>query len=1009
MDKKRLKYWNSFFPEIKSEEIINEIIFKITGKTVENYAEDYEKVKKQICDWVYNEFFEDNILGEEENKRFRVLASKYNWTGFFVPILNKHYLKCREMIWRSRNIKNKEEFFDIFVSNLLEHMINMSFRVLVLETQIAKNEGMLEGSDSRQRGKYYCTHLLWDYSYVQELYCVYPELIRLMNKIVTEIIIYLSEILEDYEEIFPHYGQLINIIWGKGDSHNKGKTVAILLCEKGKVVYKPRSMVMEKKYSELLEWFKEKDKQFLNIDSCKVHDLKFGSCMEFIENEACSSKEQIDNFYYRMGELLCILYTLNSKDFHCENIIARKDMPILIDLETLLHSAMISYPEENIIYIIKDMISRSVIGTALLPTLLQNSKTDEAIEIGGMGSGKRQKSPYKTQVIESFDTEDIHIRFENKELSQTQNCPKYGDEIIGCADYLEIVKKGFRDVYIWICQNKDLYIQKICNIFENVQCRVICKSTNIYTQLLETGLHPDLLHNPCDREIYLCRLGIIMEQNKEYENYKIYQYEFENMKEGDVPYFMTPCNANKVLHNSVEVPINYKDSKSIIDTIKSKINSMGTTDMDRQMALINQSFIGSKLISDMPAATGNHFCYENKKDNLITPIRLGIKIGDLCVNRGYSVEIEDEEQLTWIGMRGFGNGFYNIVPIGYGLYQGNAGIALFLYNLSLHEKKYLKSFQSAISVVVSNLRFEIERDVCVDGVGAFTGLMAEIYSLVYLKKRNMNVIKAQELNHIVFKSMTVIERYLKENCPVELLSGLSGIIGVYLATIPCLDVKQQKAVLSFIKDLVERLKISVIEKEEGIYSWVNNSDIGYAHGNSGIITQLYRYYKVSHDIEILNIIEGAIEFERKYCFDKKKGKWTFRENAHYYSWCNGIGGMLLTKLYLVTNGYNDESIKMEIFKLIEQLIESGFGTDLSLCHGDMGSLHLLMYAANVMGDYKLKEECINTINDIANNFAERNWKKIKGMEDWGLMAGAAGVGMGLIADNQDIIDMLLLE
>lgn len=160
--------------------------------------------------------------------------------------------------------------------------------------------------------------------------------------------------------------------------------------------------------------------------------------------------------------------------------------------------------------------------------------------------------------------------------------------------------------------------------------------------------------------------------------------------------------------------------------------------------------------------------------------------------------------------------------------------------------------------------------MCVDGVGAFTGLMAEIYSLVYLKKRNMNVIKAQELNHIVFKSMTVIERYLKENCPVELLSGLSGIIGVYLATIPCLDVKQQKAVLSFIKDLVERLKISVIEKEEGIYSWVNNSDIGYAHGNSGIITQLYRYYKVSHDIEILNIIEGAIEFERKYCFDKKK-------------------------------------------------------------------------------------------------------------------------------------------
>ena len=1005
----RIKYWNSLFPEIENVDIIARIVLTITGKTIESYAEEYNSVQKELCNWICNEFFGDTLLRAEQCERYNDFASKYKWVGFFVPILKKHYMKYRRIIEKSKYIKNKEKFLDNFEDNVLEKMVNMSFRVLVLETQIAKNEGILEGSNGRQRGEYFCTHLLWDYSYIQELYCVYPELIRLLNQVLKELISYLAEILEDYKEISLHYGQLENIIWGKGDSHNKGKTVAILVCENGRIVYKPRSMVMEKKYSELLKWFSEMDEKFMEIASYNVYDLKFGSYMEFVENEACLTEKEVNKFYYRMGELLCILYTLNSKDFHCENIIARRDMPILIDLETLVHSTMIFYPDENIIYTAKDMISESVIGTALLPTLLQNSKTDDAIEIGGMGSGKKQKSPYKTQVIESFDTEDIYIRFENKELSQTMNFPKYGEMVISCANYLDTIKSGFQDTYTWICNNKKLYYQKIQSMFEDLQCRVICKSTNIYTQLLETGLHPDLLHNPYDRQIYLCRLGIIMEQNKEYDNYKIFQYEFEDMKEGDIPYFMTPCNASRVLHKSIEVPTNYRNRKSIIDSIKFKIDNMGTIDMDRQTALINQSFIGSKLISDAPVATGNHFCHGNRINELITPMEMGKKIGKLCVERGHFAKIQNEEKLTWIGMRGFGNGFYNIVPVGFGIYQGNAGIALFLYYLSLKEKKYLKSFHSAIEPVLSNLTMELEREVCLENIGAFTGFVSEIYCIVYLTKRKANVVSAQDLKYIVDKSMVIVKKNLEEECTLEFLSGLSGIIGVYLAAIPCLEMTQQKKVLTFVENLVKRLKNSVIEKEKGIYSWGNKGDIGYAHGNSGIITQLYKYYKVSQDIEILNLIKGTIKFERKYGFDEKRDRWIFRDNIHYYSWCNGIGGLLLTKIYLLNNGYKDDKLEDEIFKLVEQLIETGFGTDLSICHGDMGTLQLLMYAANVLENRTLREDCVNTINDIANNFISRNWKRIKEMEDWGIIAGLTGVGIGFIADNQDIIDMLLLE
>lgn len=1006
---KRIKYWNSLFPEIKDTDLIAKIVLVMTGKTMADYSQEYDTVQKDLCNWIKEKFFNHNSSQGEIIARYRGFVSQYRWMGFFVPILETYYVKYQGIIQNNQYIKDEIKFLKNFEDNLLDRMINMSFRVLVLETQIAKDEGDLIGDDEYQRGDFFCTHLLWNWNYVQDLYTVYPELIRLLDRVVQSTIAYLEEILEDYKEIFLHYGKLVSIIWGKGDLHNNGKTVAVLLCEKGKVVYKPRRMDMEKKYSELMRWLSQKNKQFLEFETAASHDLKFGGCMEFIENTECLSKEEVDKFYYRMGELLCVLYTLNSKDFHSENIIAHRDMPVPVDLETLVHLTVISSSEESIIYSANERISESVIGTALLPTLLQNSKTEAAIEIGGMGSGKRQKSPYKTQVLESFDTENVHIRFENKELNQTSNYPKYRGKIVSCANYLDTVKRGFRDVYRWICVNKVMYCEEVESLFSDLEARAICKSTNIYTQLLETGLHPDLLHNPYDRQIYLCRLGIIMEINQDYDNYQIYQCEFQDLKDGDVPYFSILCNSNKILYNSKEIQVKSRNKKSVIELIEFKIRNMGMTDLDRQIALINLSFIGSKLISDQSAATGNKFSKGHRVEELESPIEMGRKIGELCIARGCSVKIKNKTEITWIGMRGFGNGFYNISPVGFGMYQGNAGISLFFYHLGLKEKKYVKVFHNSFQAVYSNLFMELKTETCLENAGAFTGFMSEIYCIIYLLKRNENIINAQELKYIIDKSMTIVEKNIEKNSSLDLLSGVAGIIGVYLASIPCLDKNQQNTVVDFVASLVRSLKDSVITIEKGIYTWNDNNDIGYAHGNSGIITQLYKYYKISHDREIMELIRGAIEFERSYHFDQEKEQWVFKKNIHYYSWCNGIGGLLLTKLYLLSSGYEDTNLKSETFKLVEQLIETGFGTDLSICHGDMGSLQLLMYAANILKMDSLREECVNTYKDFANNFVNRSWTNINELEDWGLMAGITGVGMGFVADNKDIIDILLLE
>ena len=108
------------------------------------------------------------------------------------------------------------------------------------------------------------------------------------------------------------------------------------------------------------------------------------------------------------------MFSLNSKDFHCENIIASGYSPIPIDLETFVHVVVDEIDNDNIIFGVNRVIQDSVIGTSLLPTLLPNMNTEEVIEVGAMGKAEKQSSPFKTQIIKNIDTDDVQIEFVNK-------------------------------------------------------------------------------------------------------------------------------------------------------------------------------------------------------------------------------------------------------------------------------------------------------------------------------------------------------------------------------------------------------------------------------------------------------------------------------------------------------------------------------------------------------------------------------------------------------------------
>lgn len=1008
---KVIEFWKSFFPEVKDYREVKKIVKDILGINIEKAAmyREENKQKKGIKYKYFTLNVEDSNLSELNDE----IQKEIQWIYFFEPIISCYFKIYYNKLLQKKCLRDVNVFVKNILVNLYKRLVNMSYRMLVMETNIASEEGRLLGNTSIERGAFYSCKLLRNKEYLSEIYDIYPELIRLLDNHTKNYFNYVDEILSNIEKISVTRnfidGKIKTLQIGQGDTHNKGRSVVKILLEDKTFYYKPRTLCMEKKYIELQKWLEKNNTNYHKMKCCKVLDFQTFGIMEKVENTECYSRGEVKEFYYKMGQLLCILYTLNSKDFHCENLVADGKFPVLIDLETLLHVSINDTDYNNIILDVNEEIQNSVIGTSLLPTLLPNMNTEEVIEVGGMGKGNKQSSPFKTQIIKEVNADDIRIEFVNKELPFALNFPKFDSEIIGCAEYLQEIQDGFSNLYIWIEKNKNLYIHEVTKLFSGEKCRAILKNTNIYTQLLETGYHPDVLHNEWDRKIYFCRLGLLFRNEKSSKFLPLYRDEYNEMLNGDVPIYNIDTNGYAIYNASGNEIYEIRKTDTVMQRVKKKIDNMGKCDYQRQISLINHSFIGCKIKTNI--VTGTDVKFSNKlhcdKRKNVT-INCAKQIGDLCAERGVKRGRVGQTEIMWIGMRGFGEEFYKIVPVGLSLYQGNCGIALFYF--LLYKKSRQEMYKDVAGLAFSPIKKFLQQNKYEDmeGIGAFTGLTSYVYTLLYLYNHNMvENVDAKMLSEIINKSIGYLKKRIHSEDNMDLLSGIAGILGVFLSAHKIID-GEKKYIWTFITELVNILLDNLIRVGDSCITWHANGDIGYAHGNAGIVSQLARYYKITHDGKVKETIKCALNYERKIHFNSENEIWIFRKNIHYFSWCNGVAGLLLEKIILLQCGWNDSMIKQEILILIEQLKEKGFGTDTSICHGDMGSIQILTYVGWYLKKADLYSQCLSTKEEFLEWFLAMKLNDYVYLEDWGLMTGITGIGMALISDSNEIFDLLSL-
>ncbi|ALX48801.1 hypothetical protein AOX59_09345 [Lentibacillus amyloliquefaciens] len=650
--------------------------------------------------------------------------------NFFKPFLK---LAMKELSQTLGHKNLKLSLLTDPLNHLTQTLFQISHKTLILELNVARVSNQLQGETSEEGYTYYAETLLKDNEYLNNLYTEYPALVRLILTKVGYWATHVGEIFtrvdEDRESLTNELnngcdlGEITNIGLGLGDAHQKGKGVALIEFEHGKIVYKPRSLAIDTRYQRLVHWLNLQNATTYDFYEFKVIEKRNYGWAEFISYSDCYSLEALQRFYVRMGGLLALLYVLDAVDFHYENLIAHHEYPIPIDLEPLFHQAV--HPSMKAVTAVEkasQVLERSVKSTGILPVQLYFAGNDEnkGVDLSGLGGKDKQSSPFKVSQIVQKQSDRMKIEKDYFQMSSEKNNPKLKGEDVNIVDYLDEIKTGFDECYRWMADNKDAVKQYLTSFFD-VNARFILRPTNQYGRLMDHSYHPDFLRNSLARDIFLHRLNINTPDKKEFE--RAVQFEKSEMLLGDIPYFYTKIGEPHLYSSEGSLIADYFE-ESAFERVMKKIDQLSNKDCDAQINVIHMSVLAGNARHDM----------ENSEVDLSKPadpyffnpyfLKEAERIGDYILSKVIAGNNEGETDYCWIStvVEGSDELRWRIIPAGLDLYNGNAGVALFFAYLSeLTGREDFKQTAYTTLVSVRKAFHQLNTDEHFN-IGAFEGV-----------------------------------------------------------------------------------------------------------------------------------------------------------------------------------------------------------------------------------------------------------------------------------------------
>ncbi len=915
----------------------------------------------------------------------------------------------------------------ILFASLPNVLFDMTSRAMVLELNIARLEGQLEGDTPGQRFSSFLDSLRRP-ERVRSILREYPVLARLLleqaERWARTSLEFLERLCLDWpalEAAFAggrHPGVLVEVVGNLSDTHRDGRSVLIARFASGlRVVYKPKSLAVDAHFQELLQWLNAlgADPPFRSL---ALVDRGSHGWVEHVSARECESVEEVGRFYLRQGGYLALLYALEATDFHRGNLVASGEHPILIDLEALFHPRRQRLAEEedaesaadSAHRAVRRAISRSVLHVGLLPERVWSTSESEGVDLSGLSSVAGQLTPHAVPDWEAVGTDAMRVVRKRTAIGASRNLPRLGGAAVNPLDHRQAILDGFRATYELLADHRGELLAEaspLARFAEDEVC-VFLRSSRTYRRLLRESYHPDVLRDALDRDRLFDLLWAGVEQDRDLA--RVVPSERAELWRGDVPQFGTRPGSRDLWTGSGERLRDFFEEPSL-SAGRRRVEQLGADDFERQAWFVEAS------LSTLPGADACWpTCALGATASAAGPERLlaaACAVGD----RLAALAIQAPEDASWLGLQLERERLWSIAPCGLDLYGGLPGAAIFLAYLGAvsREERYTRLAQSVVTALLRRIE---KRRSSITRIGGFDGWGGVIHVLCHLgvlwDRRNL----LAEAEALVELLPDLVER----DQAFDVVSGAAGCIAGLRSLQRCAPSDRVTAAAAQCGD---RLLAAARQMQPGLGWPARHSGgqalSGFAHGVAGIAWSLLALHAWTGAERFRSAAREAMAYERSL-FDAEAGNWRdLREQpsgpgetrpGFATTWCHGAPGIGLARLQSLPL-LDDPLLGAEIDVALRTTLLYGFGRNQSLCHGDLGNLELLQQASQTLGEPVWQAHVSRLASALLDAGEARGWQcgVPFGVETPGLMAGLAGIGYELLrlSDPEQVPCVLILE
>ena len=591
-----------------------------------------------------------------------------------------------------------------------------------------------------------------------------------------------------------------------GDLHLGGRSVMLLTFSDGtRVVFKPKNLAVTDAFRSLVQ--RVNDAGYsppLRVHGAIVRETH--TWEEFVPHQACSSDDQVERFYRRIGGWIRLLQVIEGRDFWLDNLIANGEHPIFIDLETILQPRRRGGLNTEAAQLVQDRIDSSPVGTSIITMATPIGPDVGSEELGCFAAPRAYLSPFPATEIPGVSTESIDHRG-YRTWTHLEHAPLLHDAPARAGQWYASVEAGYRDMAATLDSiapellTPGNLIDQLCQH----PVRTIYRDTWTCLGIVQRSVSPPLLGQYRRRRAFLESMKRSAQTPGSLPEAVLAQVvaaEQRAIAALDVPFFTSsPLDSSIVPPDAPAIPGVFDGN--VRDRVRQRLEKPPGASLEGDVAYLRTAFrLSQRGAAPINAAESNRATLE-PDDPVAASLAIGANILERAVRDSTGV-------LDWTTLNYHPTvDLEHLAPLGGDLLSGRAGVSRFVTDMWLATgevtwRRYARQLAIQVAADVRQMRewwdrsalspvgFKVSPPI-VGGYGGFGGMLAAVkLAADALEDRALQSVWREALENVPWPAVM-------QHAPVDVINGTVSF-GLALS-----------ARTGWIDELPENLRTSLID------------------------------------------------------------------------------------------------------------------------------------------------------------------------------------------------------